>query len=100
MFCGQVEVGYTSSLLAGDGRITVVRNNGPDTPWHLRLLVRASGRVPPEFRAFTGGAWPAARKDQDAMALSPNTLSEAHSDAAGETNGFGTNVGDGRAPAR
>lgn len=31
--------------------------NGPQAPIHLRLLVRLSGRVPPGFRAFSGGPW-------------------------------------------
>jgi len=45
----------------GSAELTVVRNNGPDSPWHLRLLVRLAGRVAPDLRIFTGGDWPPRR---------------------------------------
>jgi hypothetical protein len=32
--------------------------NNRSAPWHVRLLVRVSGRVAPDTSVFTGGAWP------------------------------------------
>lgn len=32
---------------------TVLRNNGPAVPWHMRLLVRLKGEVPKEYQAFS-----------------------------------------------
>jgi len=40
-----------------DASTTLVRNNGPSVPSHLRLLVRVSGKAPDAQRAFSGGAW-------------------------------------------
>jgi hypothetical protein len=42
----------------GEGHVTVVRNNGPESPWHLRFLVRLVGRVSPSLHVFSGGQWP------------------------------------------
>lgn len=60
-------VGWVPDLLAayahavrsgGEGQVTVVQNNGPESPWHLRLLVRLVGRVSPGLRVFSGDDWP------------------------------------------
>jgi hypothetical protein len=45
----------------GRGHVTVVRNNGPESPWHLRLLVRLVGRVSPSLRVFSDDQWPRRR---------------------------------------
>lgn len=45
----------------GSAEVTVVQNNGPDSPWHLRLLVRLAGRVSPRLPVFTGEGWPPRR---------------------------------------
>lgn len=37
--------------------VVVERVNGPDTPPHLRLLVRLAGHVPAGYRPFTGADW-------------------------------------------
>lgn len=49
---------YARLVRNGDGRVTVLQNNGSNAPWHVRLLVRLSGRVAPGTRFFTGGVWP------------------------------------------
>jgi hypothetical protein len=49
----------------GAGQVTVMRNNGPDSPWHLRLLVRLVGRVLPSLRVFSDGQWPRRRASID-----------------------------------
>lgn len=36
---------------------TVAHVNGPDTPPHLRLLVRLDGHAPPGYRPFDGQSW-------------------------------------------
>lgn len=45
----------------GAGRVTVMQNNGPETPWHLRLLVRIAGTVASDLRVFSGDRWPPRR---------------------------------------
>jgi hypothetical protein len=45
----------------GEGYVTMVQNNGPESPWHLRLLVRLVGRVSPSLRVFSGDQWPRRR---------------------------------------
>jgi hypothetical protein len=45
----------------GGGHLTIVQNNGPESPWHLRLLVRLAGRVSPSLRVFSGDQWPRRR---------------------------------------
>lgn len=59
-------VGWIPDLLIEYGRevagpsatVTVLQNNGPDAPWHMRLLVRLAGRASPAWSAFTGEGWP------------------------------------------
>lgn len=51
-------VPYALGVLAAESRLTVLRNNGEDSPWHLRLLVQLTGHVDPGYRAFTGPGWP------------------------------------------
>jgi hypothetical protein len=45
----------------GRGHVTVVRNNGLESPWHLRFLVRLVGRVPPSLHVFSDDRWPRRR---------------------------------------
>ncbi|MDQ1745182.1 MAG: hypothetical protein QOE23_3521 [Pseudonocardiales bacterium] len=45
----------------GSAEVTVVQNNGPNSPWHLRLLVRLAGQVSPGLPIFTGEDWPPLR---------------------------------------
>jgi hypothetical protein len=61
-----VPVGYVPDLLVEDMRtlmrqaalsITVGHVNGPDAPWHLRLLARMRATPAREFRFFTGEQW-------------------------------------------
>jgi hypothetical protein len=49
----------------GAGPVTVMRNNGPESPWHLRLLVRLGGRVSPSLRVFSDDQWPRRRASID-----------------------------------
>jgi hypothetical protein len=49
---------YVGVVRSGNSRLVVVRNNGPDAPWHLRLLVRLTGYMEPGHRAFAGPLWP------------------------------------------
>lgn len=51
-------IDYARHVRAGGGTVELLQNNGPHAPWHVRLLVRISGRVPPGTAIFTGGAWP------------------------------------------
>lgn len=49
---------YVAALRADPGMsTTLVRNNGPSVPSHLRLLVRVAGKAPDAQRSFSGGAW-------------------------------------------
>jgi hypothetical protein len=59
-------VGWVPNLLLDDmhqlmGRtevaVTVAHVNGPDAPWHLRLLARLTARDAADFRFFTGRKW-------------------------------------------
>lgn len=50
-------VPYFQALAEDHVELTVNRNNGPDAPWHLRLLVHAHGAIDPTFTAFAGGSW-------------------------------------------
>jgi hypothetical protein len=54
---------YVTQALDGGGRMTVVRNNGPEAPWHLRILVKTRGNVPFNYRAFSGTSWVGIGKD-------------------------------------
>lgn len=45
----------------GKGHVTVLQNNGPESPWHLRLLVRLVGHVSPSLRVFSDDEWPRRR---------------------------------------
>lgn len=51
-------VEYAHRVRSGGGCAELVQNNGPDAPWHTRLLVRISGRIEPDTAMFTGGVWP------------------------------------------
>ena len=37
--------------------VTVAKVNGPDAPWHMRLLARLTARPAGDFRFFTGRQW-------------------------------------------
>ncbi len=51
-------IGYANAIRASEGALLqVVRNNGPDAPWHLRLLVSLRGRAPIGYRAFSSDEW-------------------------------------------
>lgn len=61
-----VPVGYVPDLLVEDMRVLmrqatvsvrVEQVNGPDAPWHLRLLVRMEATPAHGFRFFTGEQW-------------------------------------------
>jgi hypothetical protein len=61
-----VPVGWVPDLLVEDlqklttraaVRVVVEHVNGPDAPWHLRLLVRMSASPAGDFRFFTGERW-------------------------------------------
>jgi hypothetical protein len=41
----------------GNPVVTVVRANGPEIGYHLRLLVHLDGKVAPGYRAFSGPEW-------------------------------------------
>ncbi len=64
-----VPVGWVPDLLIDYARLvrdahggaTVVQNNGPEAPWHLRLVVRIAGRVAPGTSIFTEPPWPPIR---------------------------------------
>jgi hypothetical protein len=57
-------IGWVPDLLINyvrivlDAHLVVLRNNGPDSPWHLRLLVRLTGHTEPGYQAFAGPTWP------------------------------------------
>ena len=51
-------IDFARELLGGDCSATVLQNNGPGAPWHMRLLVRLAGRVAPGWAAFSDGVWP------------------------------------------
>jgi len=55
-------IDYARRVRAGNGDVTVVLNNGPDTPWHMRLLVRLGGQIEPTPGAFSGDEWPTRRR--------------------------------------
>lgn len=50
---------YARELITSGGTVTVLQNNGLDAPWHMRLLVRLTGRVAPGWSTFADGHWPA-----------------------------------------
>lgn len=52
---------YGREVVFSGGTATVLQNNGPDAPWHMRFLVRLAGRVDPDLSVFAGGQWPAQR---------------------------------------
>ena len=44
-------------MARADVSVTTEHVNGPDAPWHLRLLVRLTARGAGDFRFFTGEEW-------------------------------------------
>ena len=50
-------VDWARAIREGDGNVELLQNNHR-APWHARLLVRASGRLPSPMRLFSGGVWP------------------------------------------
>ena len=59
-------VGWVPNLMVEDMRkliaradvsVTAEHINGPDAPWHLRLLARLTARGAGDFRFFTGEQW-------------------------------------------
>jgi hypothetical protein len=62
----QVPVGWVPDLIVEDLQrlmehanvmVTVDHINGPDAPWHLRVLARLRAAPAPGFRFFTGERW-------------------------------------------
>lgn len=49
---------YVREVDGSGGKVTVLQNNGPDAPWHMRLLVHLAGQAAPAWSAFTGEGWP------------------------------------------
>lgn len=49
---------YFRALADQHADLRVLRNNGPDAPWHLRLLVLVRGNVNPKLSVFSGSQWP------------------------------------------
>ncbi|MDP5185499.1 hypothetical protein QOZ88_22935 [Blastococcus sp. BMG 814] len=43
---------YVEALVSKGGELKVLRNNGPECPWHLRVLVSAHGSLPPNCEPF------------------------------------------------
>ncbi len=78
----------------GTATLRVVRNNGRDVPWHLRLLVRLQGSVPDDYRAFDDLAW------APPAVASAGSIACSAPDAAAETSGFATSVRRAAMPAR
>lgn len=54
-------VDYVRQTRAHGSQVTVLQNNGPQAPWHARLLIQLTGRVEPGTEFFTGGGWPPVR---------------------------------------
>ena len=51
-------ISYVRMVENTNSQLVVLRNNGPEAPWHLRLLVRLTGHTEPGYRTFTGPDWP------------------------------------------
>jgi hypothetical protein len=51
-------IGYVRIVMNNTMQLVVLRNNGPDAPWHLRLLVQLTGHAEPGYQAFIGPTWP------------------------------------------
>lgn len=49
---------YARQVRSAGGLLEVIQNNGPDAPWHARLLVRLSGQLPTGRGVFSGSDWP------------------------------------------
>jgi hypothetical protein len=60
---------YFQALAERGAEFSVLRNNGLGAPWHLRLLVRASGRTDPALPVFAGPQWTAGRQVSDGTTL-------------------------------
>lgn len=54
-------IDYARRVRNAGGQATVVQNNGPNAPWHMRLLVRVAGRLPAGTAIFTGEPWASLR---------------------------------------
>jgi hypothetical protein len=54
-------IDYARRVRAAGGHATVFQNNGVGAPWHMRLLVRLTGRVAAGAAPFTGEGWPQVR---------------------------------------
>jgi hypothetical protein len=55
-------VDYARKVRDTGGNASVVQNNGPAAPWHMRLLVRITGRVAVGAGVFTGAPWPSVQR--------------------------------------
>lgn len=51
---------YAREVVTSGGTVTVLQNNGPKAPWHVRLLVRIDGKVSRGWSTFAGAGWPPA----------------------------------------
>lgn len=61
-------IGYVNTIGTDACNVSLRRNNGPDSPWHMRLLVELAGHLPPTYHAFTGGPWPPRSHRHDLVA--------------------------------
>lgn len=52
---------YGRKVFKSGGTATLLQDNGPEAPWHMRFLVRLAGRVDPGWSVFAEGRWPAQR---------------------------------------
>lgn len=52
---------YARQVRAAGGTVKVLRNNGPNAPWHTRLLLTMLGHLAPGTAVFSGSAWPRVR---------------------------------------
>lgn len=49
---------YVHIVQENESRLVLLRNNGLEAPWHLRLLAQLTGQTEPGYRAFIGPGWP------------------------------------------
>lgn len=54
-------VEYARQVRSAGGSVKVLQNNGPNSPWHTRLLLNISGHLAPGTAVFFGSAWPRVR---------------------------------------
>jgi hypothetical protein len=52
---------YARQVRSAGGSVKVLQNNGPNSPWHTRLLLMISGHLAPGTAMFSGSTWPPVR---------------------------------------